>query len=112
MTAQRPTSQIIQTITDKIVKEFQPEKIILFGSYAWGTPHQDSDVDLFVVKNTNLPTLKRIEALDRIFSRREVPIDFLVYTPGQVEQRLKIGDFFLQDIVTKGKVLYDSHSTQ
>ena len=112
MNVQRHTLPIIQTITEKIIKEFQPEKIILFGSYAWGTPHQDSDVDLFVVKNTNLPTLKRIEALDRMFSRREVPIDFLVYTPAQVEQGLRIGDFFLQDIFAKGKVLYDSHSVQ
>ena len=100
------TEEKIQEVAQKIAKEFQPEKIILFGSYAWGKPHKDSDVDLFVIKNTNIPSLKRIETLDRIFSRREFPMDFLVYTPAEVEKSLNREDFFVQDILTKGKVLY------
>mgnify|MGYP001618040114 CR=1 FL=1 len=98
----------LKEVTDKIVKEFEPEKIILFGSYAWGNPHEDSDLDFFIVKDTDLSPLKRIEAVDRIFSRRDLPMDFLVYTPKQVEENLKRGDFFVRDIITKGKVLYDT----
>ena len=100
------TDEKIQEVVQKIAREFKPEKIILFGSFAWGKPHQDSDVDLFVIKDTNTPSLKRIEALDRIFSRREFPMDFLVYTPDEVDQSMKKGNFFVKDIVTKGKVLY------
>lgn len=66
----------IKEITNKIVREFDPEKVILFGSYAWGKPGPDSDVDLFVVKETSDPSLKRIEKLDRIFSRRDFPEGF------------------------------------
>ncbi len=102
------TEEKIQEVADKIVKEFQPEKIILFGSWAWGKPHKDSDVDFFIIKKTSLPTLKRIEAVDRLISRREFPMDFLVYTPEQVERRLTLGDFFVRDILKKGKVLYET----
>jgi len=100
--------QKLKEITEKIVKEYQPERIILFGSWAWGNPHENSDIDIFIVKDTDIPSLKRIEALDRLFSRRDVPMDFLVYTPEQVERRLSIGDFFVKDIITKGRVLYDA----
>lgn len=99
--------QKIQEIVQKIVKEYKPEKIILFGSWAWGEPGPDSDVDLFVVKETKEQSLKRIEALDKIFSRREFPMDFLVYTPQQIKKRLEIGDFFVQEIINNGKILYD-----
>ncbi|OGZ46946.1 MAG: hypothetical protein A3J54_01915 [Candidatus Ryanbacteria bacterium RIFCSPHIGHO2_02_FULL_45_13b] len=98
----------INEIKNRIVREYKPEKIILFGSYAWGEPHKDSDFDFFIIKDTQTPSLKRIEEVDRIFSRREFPMDFLVYTPEQVENRLKIGDLFVKDILTNGKVLYEA----
>lgn len=104
----REVEQKIKEITDKIVKEYQPEKIILFGSWAWGEPHEYSDLDLLVIKDTKQPTLKRIEDLDKIFSRRDLPMDFLVYTPEQVENRLRIGDLFVRDVLTNGKILYDA----
>lgn len=102
------TQERIKEVVDKIVKEYQPEKIILFGSYAWGELREDSDFDFFIIKKTKQPSLKRIEALDRIFSRREFPMDFLVYTPEQIEKQLAFGDFFVKDILTKGKILYDA----
>ncbi|MCX6761486.1 MAG: nucleotidyltransferase domain-containing protein [Candidatus Moranbacteria bacterium] len=100
------TNEKIQEVADKIVKEYQPEKIILFGSYAWGTPHEDSDVDLFIIKETQVAPLARIEMVDKIFSRREFPMDFLVYTPEQVERRIAIKDLFIKDVITNGKILY------
>lgn len=98
--------QIIE-INKKIVKEYKPEKIILFGSYAWGKPTKDSDVDLFIIKKTTTPGMKRIEQLDKIFLRREVALDFLVYTPTQIKENLKNGDIFINKILSEGIVCYE-----
>lgn len=98
----------IQEITQKIVKEYHPEKIILFGSYAWGKPGSDSDVDLLVVKNSQKPRLDRQRELRRKLYPPLLPTDILVYTPKEVEKRLSIGDFFIRDIIAKGKILYGS----
>ena len=96
----------IQAIADKIATEYKPEKIILFGSYAWGKPHKDSDLDFFIIKKTDDPMLKRMVDVDRLFLRREFAMDFLVYTPEQVKKREEIGDRFVADILNKGKLLY------
>lgn len=96
----------IQKIADKIVAEYRPEKIILFGSYAWGNPHQDSDLDFFIIKKTDDPMLKRIVDVDRLFLRRDFAMDFLVYTPDQVKKRKEMGDQFVANILNKGKLLY------
>lgn len=97
--------ETIKHVVAKIAKEYKPEKVILFGSYAWGTPSPDSDVDLFVVKKTeNVLDLSR--KIDASIFPRSFPIDLLVYTPAQVEQRTKIGDFFIEDILNSGIVLY------
>jgi len=99
---------VVKEITEKIVKEYQPEKIILFGSYAWGTPGPDSDLDFFVIKKTDVPSVKRLEQIDKLFPIRYTPMDFLVYTPEQVKRRVLGGDFFVRQIVNSGKVLYAS----
>lgn len=99
-------SKQIQQVVRKIVKEFRPEKIILFGSYAWGKPNEDSDVDLFVVKNTD-NTRKEAREIDGALWGRTIPLDILVYTPEKINKRLEMGDFFIQDIMKKGKILYD-----
>lgn len=96
----------IPEIKEKIVREFQPEKIILFGSYAWGTPTDDSDVDLFIVKKSFEPRRKRqIELRKKLFGSG-VPMDLLVYTPEELNYRLALEDFFFEKIVNKGKVIY------
>lgn len=95
----------INEVTKKIVKEYKPEKIILFGSYAWGTPHPDSDVDLLVVKETRNP-FRLSRDIDGALFPRPFPLDLLVFTPQQMKQRESMGDFFIQDILSKGKVLY------
>lgn len=100
------TFEKIQETADKIVKEYNPEKIILFGSYAWGTPAADSDVDLFIVKETE-NTRDMARKINRFIFPREFAMDLIVYTPEQVERRKKMRDFFLEDILTKGKFLYD-----
>ena len=105
----QPTSSIsqkkIKQIAAKIARDYKPEKIILFGSHAWGKPNPDSDVDLLVIKHTkNARDLSR--KIDGSIFPRPFPIDLLVLTPSQVEQRKKTGDFFIEDIINKGRVLY------
>lgn len=97
--------QKIQEIVQKIVKEFKPEKIILFGSWAWGNPSPDSDVDLFVVKETR-DTRRTAREIDGALWGRTIPLDIVVYTPDSVKKGLDGGDFFINDITKKGKLLY------
>ncbi|TSC62814.1 MAG: DNA polymerase beta domain-containing protein [Parcubacteria group bacterium Gr01-1014_48] len=96
----------IKDIVKKIVAEYQPEKIILFGSYAWGTPHEWSDVDLFIEKKSEKNIFERMRDVDRILFGITTPVDALVYTPQQTEQRLRMGDPFLKKVFSLGKELY------
>jgi len=91
----------------KIVAELRPEKVILFGSYAYGTPSPHSDVDLLVIMKTRASLKERSWAVSRLLLPRPFPVDILVKTPREIEKSLKTGDFFLQEILTRGKVLYD-----
>lgn len=102
------TRQKIKQITNKIIKEYKPEKIILFGSFAVGKSHKDSDVDLFIIKKSRKPKVERLAKVEKILSKRTLPVDILVYTPKEVEERLSLRDFFIEDIIKKGKLLYDS----
>lgn len=92
---------------DRLVGAYGPEKVILFGSYAYGEPREGSDIDLLVVMNSEIsPPLKAIEILRTV--QPDFPLDLIVRTPDQVVQRLAWDDFFLQDIFEKGIVLYES----
>ena len=97
----------IQAVVDKIVKEYDPEKIILFGSWAWGEPHEWSDVDFLVVKESKERRIDRERELrKKLFGNRFPPLDLLIYTPEELEKRLALDDFFIKDIIEKGKILY------
>jgi predicted nucleotidyltransferase len=97
--------RVIRRYARQVAQRFQPDKIILFGSYAYGTPHADSDVDLLVI----MPARNQIDQAVRI--RCEVPArfpkDLIVRTPANMKWRLAEGDLFHTEIVTKGKVLYE-----
>jgi len=102
-----PTLQDIQEVSRRIAAEFHPDRILLFGSYAWGVPSPDSDVDLLVI----LPfegkaVAKSVEM--RLKIRPPFPVDLLVRTPDRVRERLALGDPFIRGIVEKGKILYDA----
>ena len=104
------TESIIQQLVDRI-KQFDPEKIILFGSYAYGTPQKDSDIDLLVIKNIDLQDIRktRIEIRRSLFSIRyenQIEIDLLVDNEEHINSRINIGDKFYEELTTKGKVLY------
>jgi predicted nucleotidyltransferase len=98
----------IRDLCDQITREFNPEKIILFGSHAHGTPQWDSDVDPLVI----MPFRGRpASQATRIRSRIDTPValDLLVRTPEQISKRLAMGDFFIAEIMERGKVLYEAH---
>lgn len=100
--------QKIKEATEKIVKEFQPEKIILFGSRAWGEPTPDSDVDLFIVKESTERRIDRERAVERLLFGSKLPTDVLVYTPNEIKKRLWMEDFFIEKIMKSGKILYSA----
>jgi len=94
-------------IVERINSHFKPEKIILFGSYAYGMPGKNSDVDLFIVmESKEKPSKRRIE-ISKLFRDRQMPMDFIVKTPSEVKERLSMGDFFINRILKKGEVLYE-----
>src|SRR5258708_38163757 len=97
--------RVIRRYARAIADEFHPDKIILFGSYAYGTPHEDSDVDLLVV----MPTGSRHGLAVRIRWRLAAPfpLDLLVRTPKDMAWRLAEGESFTTTIVSQGKVLYE-----
>lgn len=101
------TSQQIEGYCQAIAREFQPEKIILFGSFAYGEPSPDSDIDLLVIMPfEGGPPEQAIRILNRL--NVLAPIDLLVRSPKQVEERLAMGDLFMREIVERGRVMYEA----
>jgi uncharacterized protein len=95
----------IRKYVQKIVERFHPERIVLFGSHAYGKPHEDSDVDLLVV----MPSRPGVNLTDRIrwVLPAPFPMDLLVHTPEFVRKRLELGDWFMRDVFEQGIVLHD-----
>ena len=102
-----PVGQSLPRATGQIARELQPERIILFGSYAYGHPTPDRDVDLMVIMKTDLPPLDRYLLVSRILDPRPFPVDILVKTPGEIEQGLTGGDSLIREILEHGMVLYE-----
>src|SRR5713226_3812093 len=96
--------RLIRRFARQVAEQFEPDKIILFGSYAYGTPHADSDVDFLVVMpcRNELDQAVRI----RIAVDHQFPLDLIVRTPKNMQWRLEEGDSFLREITSRGKVLY------
>ena len=94
-------------LVERIARALQPEKIVLFGSYARGSATPDSDVDLLVVMETSAPPVERYLAVSRLLRPRPFPVDILVKTPEEIRQALSEGDFFIREILEKGLILYE-----
>ncbi len=94
-------------MTEILIREYQPEKLILFGSVAQGDIHEWSDLDLVVIKKTEKPLLERIEEVLRMV-RPKVGLDVLVYTPEEMESLIdERRVFVLDEIIYKGAVAYE-----
>ena len=100
--------KIIMNATKKIIDNYKPKKIILFGSYAYGNPKKDSDIDLFIIKKTNARHIDRAVKIREILKEenRFFAIEPLVYTPQEINKRLEIEDDFIKNILERGVVLY------
>ena len=96
----------IRRFARQVAEQFRPEKIILFGSYAYGTPHEDSDVDILVI----MPARNQLDMAFKISwaIQPPFPLDLKVRTPKNMKWRLEAGDWFLREVMEKGKVLYEA----
>lgn len=95
------------------LKPYKPEKVILFGSYAYGKAKKNSDLDLLVIKKTSKKKTKRVDDVLSLIYNNDTkqwpnyPLDILVYTPKELEYRRSLGDFFVKKILEQGKVIYE-----
>lgn len=106
MVTQNKINKIVKTIANN----YSPEKIILFGSYAYGKPTEDSDLDLLVVvKKNSQPRYKRAREIRRyLWGITDVPKDILVYTQNEIDEWKEVKEAFITMVIKKGKVLYEN----
>lgn len=97
----------IQKLCKQIVERFRPQKVILFGSYAWGIPNYDSDIDLLVVMPYDGNELQQMANV-RGKLDSSMPLDVLVKTPEQIDRDLEADNFFTREIIENGVTLYES----
>ncbi len=108
MRADEKVRKLILDIVNKIVNEYHPQRIILFGSYAYGNPDRDSDIDLLIIKDTDKRPIDRRVAVRRIVSdpKRDIPFEPIVITSQELQRRIEVGDQFVGEILSNGEVLY------
>jgi len=100
----------IRKVCKRIAEAYQPEKIILFGSHAYGKPTPESDVDLLIVMDYEGRPIEQMLKIQRELDI-VTPVDLLVHTPKEVDERLRDGDMFIVDIMRRGKVMYEGEHT-
>ena len=103
----RPIGESLPVAVQRIVERLNPEKIILFGSYAYGSPTPDSDVDLLIILETTASAKERYLTVSDLLYPRPFPVDILVKTPQEIDSAVKQGDFFIKELLTRGYVLYE-----
>jgi len=101
------TEEVLAEIVRRIATGQHPEKIVLFGSYAYGRPSDDSDVDLLVILETQARPVDRYLAVSRLLRPRPCPLDILVRTPEEIRQGVEQGSAFIREIITQGRVLHE-----
>jgi predicted nucleotidyltransferase len=104
------TPKKIRQAAPRIVEALDPERIILFGSFAHGKPTFDSDVDLFVVMESKVDPHERFRQVSALLYLRPFSEDIVVRTPAELEERPEVGNSFFREIVGKGIVLYERPS--
>ncbi len=99
---------ILSKLTGALIKRYSPERIIIFGSYAWGKPTKHSDIDIFIVKNTKKKPIERFAEVQKLLYglHESIPIEPLVLTPEELNKRLALQDPFILRILKEGKTLY------
>ena len=102
-----PIERHLHGVTRRLAEALQPERIVLFGSQAYGRPSPESDVDLLIVMNSDERPAARAARVSRLLRPRPFPIDALVRTPEEIKHRLEMGDQFIRMILERGRVLYE-----
>ncbi len=97
-------------VAQRIADSFNPEKVILFGSYAYGTPKPWSDVDILVVMETPEGPLTQMLAISRALSPHPFGLDIPVCSPDELARRVASNDAFIKEVTSKGKVLYEKRT--
>ncbi len=100
--------KILENIVNRLRQDYEPEQIILYGSYAYGNPTDESDIDLLIVKDTREPVLARWMRVRKLVSdlRKGFAFSPIIITPSELENRLDKGDSFFEEILRRGKKLY------
>lgn len=106
----RVDENLLNEMTRRLVAAFDPEQVILFGSHAWGTPSEDSDVDLFVVLSDSPERpLARMRRALACLEGMNVSKDVLVRTRSEVEKYRKVHASLESQVLENGRVLYERH---
>ncbi len=108
MTGDEESKKLILRVAKRIAEQYEPKKIILYGSYAYGEPTQDSDVDLLIIKNTDKRLIDRWIEVKKLLRgvAPGLPISPLVYTEREIDERNTVRDFFIEEILSRGEALY------
>ena len=101
-------NKFIKEAARRIGEKFHPQKVILFGSYASGNPNRESDIDLLIIFRDKKKLPQRYSDISRTLEPRPFPVDLLVRSTKEIQDRLKLGDSFIKEVVQNGKVLYES----
>ncbi len=101
----------VQETVRKIVEGYDPEKIIIFGSYAVGTQREGSDLDILVVKDTSARWADRVRTVSGLLMPRRLPMDIIVKTPAEVEEALQERELFMRQVTKEGVVAYEREPT-
>ncbi|MFW9987259.1 MAG: nucleotidyltransferase domain-containing protein [Candidatus Odinarchaeota archaeon] len=110
---EKKIEKLLKEIVEKLKVEYEPIKIILYGSYAHGNPNENSDIDLLILKDTNEKRVERFVQVKKIIysPERKIPISPLIYSPTELNERLKIEDDFIKEILNTGIILYEESSS-
>ena len=108
MSRKKILARELNSIKDRIVKEYQPEKIIVFGSFVSGEIKNNSDLDIMILKDTKLPFLQRLKEV-ALISRPKIAVDFLVYTPREYQAMSLEGNYFFNEIINGLNVYIQQH---
>lgn len=100
--------ELLKRVVHQIVEGVHPEKIILFGSHAYGRPTKDSDIDLLIVMKSRRRPVERAVEVSKSIRFYPFPMDILVRTPQEIRHRTQMGDPFFEEVLSRGKILYES----
>lgn len=98
--------EIIEEIKERLIRSYDPERIILYGSHAQGGAGERSDIDLLILKDTNERPIERRIQVEKLLADRPLPLDILVYTPKEIRYLFSIGSPFIEEVLKTGRVLY------